>query len=295
MHDGEHPIDEVRVARLLAELMPEFAGLRVRAVHSTGTVNALFRLGDRLVARLPRLPRFAAALDRELAWLPRLAAKVSLRLPEPVAIGRPTGTFPHVWAVYRWLDGAAYGDVVVADERAAARTLARFVRELRALDPAGGPPAGRAPLRELDARTRAAVDDADGAIDVDAALACWGRALDAPPWDGVPTWIHGDLMRPNLLVRGGRLDAAIDFGATGVGDPAMDLVAAWSVFGPAGRAAFRDALASDGLLDGGAWARARGYALHQAVLIVPYYVESNPAFAAEAVRIVAAVLADVDG
>jgi aminoglycoside phosphotransferase (APT) family kinase protein len=295
MHEGERPIDAALVARLLRDQLPQFAHLPLAAVRSTGTVNALFRLGDDLVVRLPRLPRFVAALERELAWLPKLAPRLSLRVPELIAVGRPVDDFPCSWAVYRWLDGEVYGGHALADEWAAARTLVRFVRELRQLDLAGGPAAGRAPLYELDERTRAAIAEARGTYDADAALACWDRALRAPVWDGVPAWIHGDLMRPNLLVRDGRLDAAIDFGGTGVGDPAMDLVAAWSVFGPAGRAAFREALEEDGLFDASAWERARGYALHQAALIVPYYADSNAAFAAEAVRIVGEVLADDDG
>ena len=292
MHDGELPIDEALVARLLGAQLPELGGLAVRAWPSTGTVNAIFRLGDHLAARLPRLERFAAALAREAAWLPWLAPRLSLRVPEPVAVGRPSTEYPSAWAVFRWVDGASWGDGVAVDERATAAALAGFVDELRALDAGGGPPAGRAPLRELDGRTRAAIEAARGAIDADAALAAWTRALAAPTWDGVPAWIHGDLMRPNLLFVGGRLDAVIDFGGAGVGDPAMDLVAAWSVFGPAGRAAFREALRHDQRLDAGAWERARGYALHQASLIVPYYADSNPAFAAEAVRIVGEVLGD---
>ena len=293
MHDGELPIDEALVARLLGAQLPELAGLGVRSWPSTGTVNAIFRLGDHLNARLPRLERYATALAREVAWLPRLAPSLSLRVPEPVAVGQPTTAYPCAWAVYRWLDGAAWGAGIVVEEGEAATTLAGFVGELRALDPGGGPPAGRAPLRDLDVRTRAAIEAGRGAIDADAALAAWTRALTAPAWDGVPSWIHGDLMRPNLLFVDGRLDAVIDFGGAGVGDPAMDLVAAWSVFGPAGRAAFREALLRDRLLDAGAWARARGYALHQAALIVPYYADSNPAFAAEALRIVGEVLGDV--
>lgn len=209
MHEGELRIDEALVERLVTDQMPEFARLPVRAVRSTGTVNALFRLGDRLVARMPRLPRFAEALERELAWLPKLAPRLSLRVPEPVAVGRPTRAFASVWAVFRWLEGAAYGADVVSGERAAAATLARFVRELRALDPTGGPPAGRAPLHDLDVATRAAIEEARGAFDADAALACWDRALEALARDRAGTWIHGDLMRPNLLVREGHLDAAI--------------------------------------------------------------------------------------
>lgn len=291
MHDGETPIDEGLVARLIADQFPAFAHLTPRAVASTGTVNAIFRLGDDLVARLPRLPSWAEALEREATWLPRLAPRVSLRVPELVAVGRPTTGYPSTWAIHRWLHGAPY-DGLVADERAAAEALGRFVRELRALDPAGGPSTGRAPLHDLEAETRAAIEDARGFLDADAAQAAFTRALAAPVWDGVPAWVHGDLMRPNLLVAGGRLDAVIDFGGVGVGDPAMDLVAAWSVFGPPGRAVFRASLRSVPGFDAGTWERARGYALHQAALIVPYYAASNPAFAAEGVRIVGEVLTD---
>jgi aminoglycoside phosphotransferase (APT) family kinase protein len=146
------------------------------------------------------------------------------------------------------------------------------------------------PLRELDAVTRAAIESARDVIDADAATAAWERALEAPAWEGTPVWLHGDLLRPNLLVDGGRLCAVIDFGSTGVGDPAADVVAAWSVFGRSGRAAFRRAL---GVADG-TWNRARGYALHQAALIIPYYPETNPGFVALAKRTVEEVLADVD-
>jgi aminoglycoside phosphotransferase (APT) family kinase protein len=299
MHDGELPIDVALVARLLAAQVPALAGRPLRTWPSTGTVNATFRLGDDLAVRLPRLPDWAAALERESTWLPWLAPRVSLRVPERVAVGRPTADYPCTWAVDRWLAGEPFGDGV-ADEPAAAAALGGFVRELRALDPAGGPPAGRAPLRDLDAETRAAIGAggdamaaAGVAFDADAALAAWTGALEAPAWDGVPTWIHGDLMRPNLLVVDGLLDAVLDFGGVGVGDPAMDLVAAWSVFGRSGRASFRAASREDARLDAGAWARARGYALHQAALIVPYYAASNPAFAAEGARIVGEVVGDV--
>jgi aminoglycoside phosphotransferase (APT) family kinase protein len=134
--------------------------------------------------------------------------------------------------------------------------------------------------------TRAAIARAAGAIDGRAVTAAWDRAIEAPAWDGARTWIHGDLLRPNLLVRDGRLHAVIDFGGAGAGDPATDVIAAWAVFGPTGRAAFRAALA----VDDGAWERARGIALHQAVMIVPYYAETNPAFVALARRTIVQIL-----
>ena len=112
----------------------------------------------------------------------------------------------------------------------------------------------------------------------------------APVWKGKPVWVHTDLLRPNVLVHGGRLCAVIDFGGAGVGDPAADVIAAWSVFGNTGRRVFRDALD----VDDGTWNRARGFALHQAAMIIPYYGETNPEFVALAKRTIEEVLADLD-
>ena len=289
MHDGEVELDAELVGWLVAAQFPGLAELPVREVRSTGTVNAIYRLGDHLYARLPRVQQWERDLDRELRWLPRLAPQLSLRVPEPIGKGRPAGPYPYSWAVYRWIDGRQYSDELVDDERQAARDLARFVAELRGVDPAGAPGGGRRPLRELEADTRAAIESARGVIDGDAATAAWEWALQAPRWDGTPVWIHGDLLRPNLLVDGGRIAAVIDFGGAGVGDPATDVIAAWSVFGHAGREVFRGALE----VDDGTWNRARGIALHQAAAIIPYYGETNPGLVALARRTVEEVLADV--
>jgi aminoglycoside phosphotransferase (APT) family kinase protein len=289
MHDGEVDIDADLVGRLVAAQFPQFADLPIRAVSSSGTVNAIYRLGDHLYARLPRMRRWARSLDRECHWLPKLAPQLALRVPEPIGAGHPTSPYPCSWAIYRWIDGQPYADELVDDEVQAAKDLARFVAQLRRIAPVvGAPRGGRKPLRELDAVTRAAIESARGVIDSDAATAAWERALHAPAWNGTPVWIHTDLLRPNLLVRDGRLCAVIDFGGVGVGDPAADVIAAWSVFSHTGRGVFRAALD----VDDGTWDRARGFALHQAALIIPYYGESNPAFVASAKRTIEEILAD---
>ena len=290
MHANEVDVDPSVVRRLLETQYPQWADLPINAVQSTGTVNAIYRIGDDLYARLPRLQKWADALDKEREWLPRLAPHLSLQVPQPLAMGEPATWYPFPWAVYRWIDGQPYADELIADEREAATDLAQFILELRGIHPAADAPrGGRKPLRELDVVTRAAIEAAPDVIDSEAAAAAWGRALESPAWSGTPVWIHTDLLRPNLLVDDGRLRAVIDFGAVGVGDPAADVIAAWSVFGTAGRAQFRDALD----VDDGTWSRARGFALHQAALIIPYYRETNPGFVALAKRTVEQVLADV--
>ncbi len=291
MHDGELDIRSGLVRRLVAAQFPRLAGLPLTEVQPAGTVNAIYRLGDEFCARLPRLPRWAAALDREWRWLPRIAPQLTLRIPEPVAQGRPAGGYPLSWAIFRWIDGRPYAPELVADERQAARDLARFVAELRGTGVAGAPPGGRRPLRELDASTRRAIESARDVIDGDAVTAAWERALAAPAWAGPPVWIHGDLVPPNVLVAGGRLEAVLDFGAAGAGDPAADVIAAWSVFGPAGRGTFRHALD----IDDGTWHRARGFALHQAAELIPYYRQTNPGYAAMGKRTLAEIVADAAG
>jgi aminoglycoside phosphotransferase (APT) family kinase protein len=290
MHADEVHVDAALVKSLLSAQFPRWANLPISPVRSTGTVNAIYRLGDRLYARLPRMEEWSQDLDKEWRWLPRLAPRLSLRIPEPVAKGRPTSSYPFPWAIYGWIDGQPYSDELVDDEQRAARDLARFVAELRRIDPVGAPRGGRRPLSELDALTRDAIESARGVIDGDAAIAAWERALEAPAWEGNPVWIHTDLLRPNVLLSDGRLHAVIDFGGAGVGDPAADVIAAWAVFGHTGRKLFREVLD----VDDDTWNRARGFALHQAALIIPYYGETNSEFVALAKRTVEEVLADTN-
>jgi len=289
MHDGEIHIDVALVQQLLAEQFPDRERSSIRAVQSTGTVNAIYRVGDDACARLPRLAAWEGGLQREARWLPWLAERLSLPIAEPMGQGRPTAAYPVAWALYRWMDGEPYTDEGIDDEEHAARDLARFVLELRRLDTSGAPSAGRRPLRQLDSGTRAAIEAGRGFIDSAAALAAWDDAVESAGWEGTPVWIHADLLRPNILTSSGRISAIIDFGSAGVGDPAADVIAAWSVFGPAGRAQYRSALN----VDDETWRRARGFALHQAAIAIPYYVETNPGFASLAQRTVQQVLLDL--
>ncbi len=289
MHKDEIAIDIALVRRLLGEQFPHLADYSATLVQSTGTVNAIYRVGADLCVRLPRREEWAESIYNEWSWLPKLAPFVSLEVPRPVGLGKPTDGYPCPWALYRWIEGVPYEADLVNDERQTACDLADFILELRKIDKEGAPPGGRRPLIELDAATRSAIASAIGLIDSEAVSAAWSRSLEAPPWDGNPVWIHGDLLKSNLLVRDGRLSAILDFGGAGIGDPAADVVPAWSVFNLDGREAFREALN----VDDGTWSRARGYALHQAIMIIPYYRRTNPGFVTMAKRTVAEVQGDL--
>ncbi|MFF3447705.1 aminoglycoside phosphotransferase family protein [Streptomyces sp. NPDC002667] len=288
MHAGETRIGAPLVRRLLAEQFPRWARLPLRRVRSAGTVNALYRLGDELTVRLPRIAGGADDAAREHAWLPRLAPRLPFPVPEIVGLGTPTAGYPWHWSVLRWLDGDPPTAGALPDGRQLAADLGAFVAALRAMDLPGGPPAYRGtPLSAVDAETRSAIADLRGSVDTGAATAAWEEALAAPRWTGPPRWLHSDLMPMNLLVREGRLAAVLDFATLGTGDPACDLVPAWNLLPATARPVFRDAAGADDA----DWARGRGWALSMALVQLPYYRDTNPVIAANATHVIREVLA----
>ncbi len=289
MHIDEVDTDVSLVRRLLAAQFPHWAELPIEPVCSAGTDNALYRLGDDMAVRLPRIHWATGQVDKEFRWLPKLAPLLPLAIPVPLAKGTPGEGYPWDWSVCRWLEGENATIERLADPRQAAMQLAQFITALQRIDPAGGPHPGRGvPLALRDAPTRDAIAALHGTLDADAVTMAWEAALQAPEWDRAPVWFHGDLLPGNLLIERGRLSAVIDFGGLGVGDPACDLMIAWSLFSGESRDVFRAALA----VDDATWARGRGHALSQALIFIPYYLDTNPVGIGIAQRAIAEVLAD---
>jgi aminoglycoside phosphotransferase (APT) family kinase protein len=290
MHVDEVDTDVSLVRRLLATQFPQWAGLSIEPVGSSGTDNAIYRLGDDMSVRLPRIGWATDQVDLEQRWLPVLAPRLPVATPVVIAKGEPAEGYPWHWSVQRWLRGENPVVGRLTDSAALANDVAEFVTALQRIDPVDGSRAGRGvPLEQRDAATREAIDALEGMIDTRAASAAWERALQAPAWEGPRVWIHGDLMPGNLLTVDGRLSAVIDFGCLGVGDPACDLIAAWSLLPPETWNVFRSAL----VVDDATWERGRGWALSIALIQLPYYHETSPALAAGARHTIGAVLADV--
>jgi len=289
MHDDEVDTDADLVRHLLRSQHPQWAELPIERVASAGTDNAIYRLGEELAVRLPRIHWAVDLVAKEQTWLPILAPRVPLRVPLPVAAGAPDEKFPYPWTVMQWLPGEMATIDKLGDPVEAALDLAAFVRKLRAIDPVGGPTHHRGlPVRLVDEAVRAAIDRLNGEVDAAAVAEAWSRALDAPDYDGPPVWFHGDLSYLNLLVRDGELEAVIDWGTCGVGDPAIDSIIAWSLFPPDARSAYRDALN----IDDATWARGVGWVL-TGVIGIPYYRDTNPVLAADKITAIQAVLLEL--
>ncbi|MGI8912125.1 MAG: aminoglycoside phosphotransferase family protein [Rubrobacteraceae bacterium] len=293
MPDDEVNIDVSLVRRLVGTQFPQWADLPIEPVEVGGVDNRTFHLGAHMTVRLPSAAAYALQVEKEHQWLLKLAPLLPLSIPVPLAKGAPAEGYPWRWSVYRWLEGETATIEGIADLCQFATALARFLIALRRIDPAGGPPPGRhnffrsGSLTVYDAETRQAIAALDGRIDAHAASAAWEAALETK-WRGPAVWFHGDVAAGNLLVEGGRLSAVIDFGTSGVGDPACDLAIAWTLFGGESRDAFRAALK----LDDATWVRGRGWTLWKTLITLAEHIDTNPPEAEKARRVLDEVLAD---
>lgn len=274
MHTDEVRTDRELVERLVGSQFPELATEGIAKVEPWGTANAIWRVGEHHVARLPRIASAVRQVLDEARWLPWIAPQLPVAVPEPVAVGRPGWGYPFEWSLHRWLPGepAELGDVNCA--RDFAGTLAGVVRSLQQM-PTEGAPAARnraRPLGDYHDDTRNAIESAKGLIDTAAALAIWQEGLESPPHDGPEVWVHGDL-EGNLLLSDGSLSGLVDWGSACAGDPAVDVQVVWSpLFDLESRKLFLEQVGAGPAV----LARSRAAAVHQACAALPYYLHTYP-------------------
>lgn len=291
MRDAERLTEEL-AARLVAEQFPHWSDLRIELVRPGGHDNRTFRLGDEMTIRLPTDEGYVAGELKEHVWLERLAPVVPLAIPVIRGVGVPTTDFKLPWSIRQWIPGDTAGLDRIADPVRFARDLAGFLVALRAADTTGAPAAGsQSFLRGMhpsayDDDVRSTIVRIGDELEVPRVEAAWEQAL-ASTWTGEPVWFHGDVAAGNLIVADGRLVAVIDFGTSGVGDPACDVVIAWTLLGDGARSAFREALG----VDPDTWERGRGWALWKALITIAEHRDTDPAAADAARRVLEQVLA----
>ena len=229
MNKDSVQIDVDLVCRLVADQFPQWADLAVIPVEHDGNDNRSFRLGRTMVVRLPSAEAYTPQVAKEQRWLPRLAPLLPLSIPVPVAMGVPGEDYPWNWSIYRWLNGDSATLESILDLPRFAKTLAQFIAALHQIDPTDGPPPGQhnffrgGSLATYDAETKGAIATLGDKIDSRAASEIWDTALQST-WRSTPVWLHGDMAASNLLISNGQLSAVIDFGCSGVGDPACEVV-----------------------------------------------------------------------
>ncbi len=285
VHDLEVAISEEQVRALVAEQHPRWRDLPVRALPHRGTDHAMFRLGDDLAVRLPRIAWACDAVESERAWTERLSTILGVEAPVPLAAGEPGHGYPWRWSVVRWV----HGSTPTQPTPALAGRLAQVVARMRAVDLPGPRKEKRAhPLADLTALVEEDLLAVQDEVPVDLVRRAWALSCEADRWDGTGVWLHGDLAPGNIVVRDATLVGLLDWGGAGLGDPAGDLGLAWNFLDAPARAVFRAALGDDDAV----WSRGRGWALRQALLQLPYYRTRYVPLADHARATIRAVLQD---
>lgn len=296
MHPGQLTVSPLTVGRLIAEQFPQWAGLPVEPVSGAGTVNAIFRVGDHIVARFPLEPdddieAVRHDLEHEAEAARELSGRTPVATPVPLAIGEPGPGYPLPWSVFTWLPG----DPATADDCSRsdvfATDLAEFILAVRAIDTRGRTYDGNGRGGELgsyDEWIELCLTNSAGLLDVSTLQAIWDQIRVLPRGDSPDVMNHGDLIPPNVLTVDGRLVGVLDVSGFAAADPALDLVSAWHLLDDRRRELLRTYLGCDD----DEWQRGRGWAFQQAMGAVWYYVDSNPVMSNNCRRTLERIQAD---
>lgn len=286
-------IDEVLVRRLVDSQFPQWRYLTIRPVERQGHDNRTFRLGNEMSVRLPTRQEYAAHVLIEHEWVPRIGRSLQLPIPVPMGKGSPGEGYPWPWSVNRWLKGEEARIDRISDLTWFASDLANFLNGLHGIDATRGPLPGKhnffrgGELAAYNEEFRECLGELGVEIPVEEVISVWESALDSK-FQGPGVWVHGDVSAENLLVEGGRLCAAIDFGQIAVGDPACDVTMAWTFFSGRGREAFM----SDLKVDEATWIRGRGWCLWKALVDFRKYRRERPEEAARSRVVIREILED---
>jgi len=281
VHEGQLTISMGQIRRLIEEQFPQFRGEDIRAIETAGTVNAIFRIGERHAARFPLQMRDPEnclhLLEREVDASREFQACCPFPSPAPFGIGRRDLGYPMPWLVQTWIDGdvATPGDLSTSHEFA--RDLAHLIAALRKVDLKGrtfsGPGRG-GKLTDHDDWMEVCFTKSESLLDVARLRRLWKRFRALTP-SRAEAMSHKDLIPTNLLVKGGRLIGVLDTGGFGPADPALDLIAGWHLLDRETRMLFREILGVDEL----EWQRGAAWAFQQAMGLVWYYKDTNPIMA----------------
>lgn len=258
-------INKELVKNLIDEQFPQWSNLEIRPIAKSGHDNRTFHLGDNMTVRLPSGQDYVTQIEKEITWLPYLQKHIDIPISSPIDKGKPGCNYPFLWSINKYIEGETLSKDNIDSLEGLAVDLNNFLVKLQTIDASNGPVAGKhnfyrgSSLSIYHSETINALDILKDILDTKQLLSIWNQAIDNTTND-IKVWLHGDIAPSNLLVKDGKLNAVIDFGILGVGDPACDYAMAWTFFDNKSRPLFLQGLNQKII------ARTRGWALWKALI-----------------------------
>lgn len=290
MHEDEIVIDDKLAKELIMQSFPSWSSLPLVELRHSGTDNVLFRLGEDMLVRLSKRRESAKFVERENSILSFFRDKpLKIEIPRILGIGKPSQNYPQEWTVQSWIDNDPFGYDPLSLAKTA-KDLGIFVKEIRKIPVNGFSGTYRGQSLHLRKKSFSkSLSQFNQDYDVKQIQSIWEYCLSAKEWNKDPRWYHGDLHPGNFLFKGGSLKAVIDFGMAGTGDPSCDLLPAWSFLDRNTRQIFRDTVGASN----DEWLRSRAWALYMAIMIIPYYQNTNEGLVKLANRMIHETLNEV--
>ncbi|MGX5827764.1 aminoglycoside phosphotransferase family protein [Mesorhizobium sp. 43Arga] len=296
MHDDQVDIDIDIAGQMIRDQFPQYRHEDITSIGSSGTVNAIFRIGSKTAARFPlramKPADCADMLRSEAAALVEIGQHCLFPTPQPIGFGEPGPRYPMPWALQTWIEGEVATPLGLSGSTIFAHDLAHLVASLRQADTRGRRFDGQGRgghLPDHDDWMAVCFENSEGLLDVARLRDLWARLRELPS-AGPVVMSHKDLIPANLLVQGERLVGVLDCGSFGPADPSLDLVVAWHLLDHERRAIFRRGLQVEDLL----WKRSAAWAFQQAMGLVWYYRRTNPAMSALGRSTLSRILDDPD-
>ncbi len=256
------------VQQLINIQFPEYSDLEIKPVENQGHDNRTYRLGDKLAVRLPSAKKYALQVEKENKWLPILSKKLKTKISKPKHLSVSSDLFPYPWLILEWIEGESLNNIESVNKNKLALDLSDFLNDLHKVDSKDGPIAGKhnffrgGLLSVYNKETRDSIEILKDEFDTRKLIDIWGEAIESK-WSYNNVWVHGDLEIGNLIInKHNELEAVIDFGILGVGDPACDLAMYYTYFDKESKHIFKSNLN----VDVSVFTRTKGWVLWKSLI-----------------------------
>lgn len=262
-------IAEDTAKAIIYNQFPDFSGVAIRKNSIQGHDHTVFRIGKKHIAAFPNAKKYGERIQQLSQFLSQIKLKISIQISEILKIGAPAHGYPFLWSISTFIEGESANlcfeaidlNKFTIDLSTVLNEFKMISMETVSLFPGKENWYRGGDLAEYNHQVIEAFGILKNTINYEILYKIWLKALGSS-WQLKPIFVHGDIALGNLIVKDKKLCGIIDFGTMCVGDPACDLMIAFTVFSQENRKIFKKELD----YDRNTWYRAMGLTLWKALI-----------------------------